>query len=91
MKLMKCEQEVHINFCADEKTATLYTSYPTWIRKMDKLVEKNPQSFQCVAENSVSKTYTMPRNFISIRSKERTITISEEQKEQAARRLQGRK
>ena len=49
MKLLKCEQEVHISFCADETTATLYTSYPAWIRKMDKLVEKNPQDFQCIA------------------------------------------
>lgn len=89
MKMMKCEQEVHISFCADEETATLYASYPAWIRKMDKLVEKNPQSFQCVAENEVSKTYTMPRNFISIRSKERTVTLTEEQKEQATRRLHG--
>lgn len=43
MKLLKCEQEVHISFCADDTAATLYTSYPAWIRKMDKLVEKNPQ------------------------------------------------
>ena len=42
MKLLKCEQEVHISFCADDTAATLYTSYPAWIRKMDKLVEKNP-------------------------------------------------
>ncbi len=89
MKLLKCEQEVHISFCADEETATLYTSYPAWIRKMDKLVEKNPQSFQCIAETEVSKTYAMPRNFISIRSKERTVTLTEEQKEQATRRLHG--
>lgn len=89
MKLMKCEQEVHISFCADEETATLYTSYPAWIRKMDKLVGKNPQDFQCIAENEVSKTYTMPRNFVSIRSKERTVTLTEEQKEQATRRLHG--
>lgn len=87
MKLMKCEQEVHICFCADEDIATIYTSYPAWIRKMDKLVEKNPQSFRCIAENSVSKTYTMPRKFISIRSKERTMTLSKEQKEQARQRL----
>ena len=56
---------------------------------MDKLVEKNPQSFQCVAENEVSKTYAMPKNFICIRSKERTVTLTEEQKEQATRRLHG--
>ena len=66
MKLLKCEQEVHISFCADETTATLYTSYPAWIRKMDKLVEKNPQDFQCIAQTAAGKTYAMPRNFVSI-------------------------
>lgn len=89
MKLMKCEQEVHISFCADDTTATLYTSYPAWIRKMDKLVENNPQSFQCIAQTAAGKTYTMPRNFVSIRTKERTMTLTEEQKEQATRRLHG--
>lgn len=89
MKLMKCEQEVHISFCADEETAILYTSYPAWIRKMDKLVAKNPQDFQCIAENEVSKTYSMPRNFISIRTKERTVTLTDKQKEQATKRLRG--
>ncbi len=89
MKLMKYEQEVHISFCADEKIAILYTSYPAWIRKMDKLVGKNPQSFQCIAQTAVGKTYSMPRNFISIRSKERTVTLTDKQKEQATKRLHG--
>lgn len=89
MKLLKCEQEVHISFCADDTTATLYTSYPAWIRKMDKLVEKNPQSFQCIAQTAAGKTYAMPRNFVSIRTKERTVTLTEEQKAQATKRLHG--
>lgn len=89
MKLLKCEQEVHISFCADDTTATLYTSYPAWIRKMDKLVENNPQSFQCIAQTAAGKTYTMPRNFVSIRTKERTMTLTEEQKKRATRRLHG--
>lgn len=91
MKLLKCEQEVHISFCADEDVAKVYTSYPAWIRKMDRLVEKNPHCYQCVAVTEVGKTYTMPRNFISLRSKERTVTLTEEQKRQATERLQGGK
>lgn len=89
MKLLKCEQEVHISFCADEDVAKVYTSYPAWIRKMDRLVEKNPHCYQCVEVTEVGKTYTMPRNFISLRSKERTVTLTEEQKRQATERLQG--
>jgi len=31
----------------------------------------------------------MPRNFVRIRTKESTVTLTEEQKEQAIRRLHG--
>ncbi len=56
---------------------------------MDKLVEKNPQDFQCIAQTAAGKTYAMPRNFVSIRTKERTVTLTEEQKAQATKRLHG--
>ncbi len=48
MKLSRYEQEVMINFNADEDTATLYTADPVWRRKMDKLAEQNPIDFQCI-------------------------------------------
>ena len=56
---------------------------------MDKLVEKNPQNFQCIAQVAAGKIYTMPKNFVSIRTKERTVTLTEEQKEQVIKRLHG--
>ncbi|MCM1221932.1 MAG: hypothetical protein NC548_46415 [Lachnospiraceae bacterium] len=87
MKIARSEQEVHICFYADEDTATIYTSYPAWMRKMDKLMEKSPQYFRCVREDCVSKTYTLPKKFISIRSKERVMTLTEAQKKEAVRRL----
>ena len=45
MSLTRYEQEVSINFNAAEDTADLYTANPVWIRRMDKLVEANPE--QC--------------------------------------------
>lgn len=87
MKLPKCEQEVHISFSATEDKAVIYTSYPLWIRKMDKLTNKNPADFQCLKADCISKTYAMPKEFISIRSKKRTISLTEEQKKQAVKRL----
>lgn len=87
MKLSKEEQEVNISFSPSEENAVMYTSYPSWIRKMDKLVACNPASFQCIKSDSVSKTYTMPKEFVSIRSKKRTVVLTEEQKAQAIKRL----
>jgi len=51
-------------------------------------VEKNPQCYQCVKADEVSKTYSMPKRFISLRSKEKTVTLTAEQKERAKQRLQ---
>jgi len=50
-------------------------------------VEKNPQCYQCVKADEVSKTYSMPKRFISLRSKEKTVTLTAEQKERAKQRL----
>lgn len=47
MSLSKCEQEVVINFNAEDNTATLYSSNPVWIRKMDKLVEQTRSNSKC--------------------------------------------
>lgn len=59
MKLLKCEQEVVINFDADNDIATLYSSYPAWIRKMDKLVEQYSDIYKMIAMTDISKTYSM--------------------------------
>lgn len=44
--LIRYEQEVTIGFNAAEDTADLYTADPVWIRKLDKLVEQNPEQFK---------------------------------------------
>lgn len=87
MKLSKYEQEIVINFNAEEDRAVLYTANPKWIRKMDGLVEKNPQVFSLVREDEVSKTYQFPKKLVCIRSKQKTMSMTDEQKEAAKNRL----
>ena len=87
MRLSRYEKETIILLNAAEDTASIYTADPVWKRKLDKLVEKNPQCYQCVRADEVSKTYSMPKRFISLRSKEKTVTLTAEQKERAKQRL----
>lgn len=88
----KYEQEVTIGFNAAEGTAEIYTADPVWIRKMDKLVQQNPEQFKPGEEETyqgaiIAKRYTFPKRFISIRSKDRTLT--DEQRAERAARLNG--
>lgn len=86
----KYEQEVTIGFNAAEDTAEIYTADPVWIRKMDKLVQQNPEQFrpgrvETYQGEIVAKRYTFPKRLISIRSKERRLT--EEQRAELAARF----
>ncbi len=97
MALTRCEQEAVINFNAGEDTATLYTADPVWIRKMDKLVVSNPEQFSVIkSENQgvqlISKTYKFPKRFVSIRSKDVKLNLSDEKRQELserAKRLKG--
>ena len=86
--LSNYERESIINFNVGDDMAELYTADPVWMRKMDKLTEANPEQFRLKDEQFyngevISKTYTLPKRFISIRSKERVSAMTEEQKEAA--------
>ena len=90
MGLTRYEQEVTIGFNAAEDTAELYTADPVWIRKMDKLTQQNPEQFKLKKAETyqgaiVAKWYTLPKRFISIRSKERRLT--DEQRAKLAARF----
>jgi len=90
--LAKVEQEVVITFNAGEDTAELYTADPVYIRKMDKLVQQNPEQFKEIRQEKlegkvVAKRYTLPKRFVSIRSKAKTMTMTDEQKAESAERL----
>lgn len=91
-KLSKYEQEIIINFNAEDDTATLYSSNPAWIRKMDKLVEQNQEEFEMYRQEKVqgkvvSKAYKFSKSFVTIRSKKTVRTMTEEQRRAQAERM----
>ena len=75
MKITRYEQETIINFNAEEKTATLYTRDPAVMRKVDALVIEYPDTFKCIGETDIDKTYSMPKQYVSYRKPRK---ISEE-------------
>ena len=66
MELTGYEQEVVINFNADEDMATLYSANPAWIRKLDALVKEFPNVFHVKRQTEVSKTYELPKKYVRI-------------------------
>ena len=66
MSLTRYEQEVVINFNADDEMATVYSANPVWIRKMDALVKEFPDIFHVKRQTEISKTYEMPKKFVRI-------------------------
>ena len=80
MKLTRYEQETIINFNAQDQMATLYTRDPAVMRKVDALVIEYPDTFKCIGETDIDKTYSMPKSRISYRKPRR---ISEAKRQQA--------
>lgn len=92
MAFLKVEQEVMISFNAAEDTAELYTADPVMIRKMDKLVEENPEQFSGKVHSTYqgkvyAKKYFFPKRFVSIRTKDIVRNVSEEQREKAREQM----
>ncbi len=88
MKLTRYEQETIINFNADEKMATLYTRDPAVMRKVDTLVIEYPDTFKCIGETDIDKTYEMPKSAITYRKPRK---LSEEQRDAARKRIKNLK
>lgn len=85
--LSRYEQEVIINFNAEEDTATLYTANPQWIRKLDRLVEQNPEQFEMYRQEKISKAYRFPKRFITVRSKDTKRELTDGQRAELAQRM----
>ena len=66
MNLTKYEQEVVINFNADEDKATVYSANPSWIKKMDALAREFPGTFRLTRQTEISKTYEVPKKYVRI-------------------------
>ena len=88
MKLTRYEQETIINFSADDQTATLYTRDPAVMRKIDALVIEYPDTYKCIGETDIDKTYEMPKSFVSYRKPRR---LTDEQRKAARERVKALK
>ena len=84
MKLTRYEQETIINFNAQDKMATLYTRDPAVMRKVDALVIEYPDTFKCIGETDIDKTYEMPKSAVTYRKPRR---LSDEQRKAARERI----
>ena len=60
--------------------AILYTRDPAVMRKVDALVIEYPDTFKCIGETDIDKTYEMPKSVVTYRKPRR---LSEEQREAA--------
>ena len=83
MKLTRYEQETIINYNAEDKTATLYTRDPAVMRKVDALVTEYPDTFKCIGETDIDKTYEMPKKYVTYSHPRRcsdTIIVERQEK-----------
>ena len=76
--LSRYEMETVINFNAEEKTATVYTRDKSILRKIDALCARFPDTFKVIAEDSISRTYEVPKRLVKVAAPR---VMSEAQKE----------
>jgi len=83
MQYSKQEQETTIVWDEQERIAHIYSSSPITIRKLDKLVQSNPEAYSCVwtEPGGTAKKYTVSYKLIKFRK-----PLSEEQLEAAKTR-----
>ena len=84
MKVTRYEQKTIINFNTSEQNATLYTRDPAVMRKVDALVIGSPDTFKCVGETDIDKTYELPKSSITYR---RPKDITEAQRKAASEQM----
>lgn len=78
------EQETSITYTRDEDTATIFTSNPKDIRKLDKFFSKRSEDMQLQAGNNLSRIYTVPKKWIKIIPNR---ILTDEQKEEIRQRF----
>nr|DAK96106.1 MAG TPA: Guanine nucleotide exchange factor synembryn [Caudoviricetes sp.] len=84
MNITRLEQETIVNFNAAEDTASVYTADPVYMRKLDKLCEREPASYKLVKQDKDGKWYEMPKRLVRFAT---SRIMTDEQKEAAAERM----
>ena len=82
------EKETIINYNEDEKTANIYTHNARLINKLLSCCRKYPDLFQLEKEDSYSKTFTIPKKYVSIKEPRALKEYSEQEKREIGERLQ---
>lgn len=90
--LCAAEREVIITFDDASDQAKLYTANPVWLRKLDKLVAQNPEQFREIDNEKlegriIAKNYEFPKRFITIRSKDIQVELTEDQRIERRQRM----
>ena len=94
--MLREEMELHISMSAVDKTASIFTSDPVWIRRLDKLCREHPGNYREVVERRgiidgqvVTKQYVCTdKGLIGLRGKRpEGRTLTEEEKQALAERL----
>lgn len=86
--LSKYEQETHICFNAEEKTAEICTADPTIQRRLNKLAAEHPNEYKLKYENEDFVAYTVSSKKLFYPHKPRIgKVLTEEQRRAAAERL----
>ena len=80
MKLSRYEQETIVSYNAGEQTATIYTRDKAVMRKLDTLVADFPTTYKLMKQDEVSRTYSLPKSYVSYR---KPRAVSMEQRERA--------
>ena len=86
MKLSRYEQETIVNYNAGEQTATLYTRDKAVMRKLDTLTADFPETYKLTGQDEISKTYSLPKFYISYR---KPRAVNTEQRERARQMMLG--
>lgn len=86
-KLTREEQEVIITMSAVDNLAEVYVADPVYMRRLDKLVEKDPNSYKVKSRNVYSATYTMPKKLLKFWVQREPRELTEEQRIAARERL----
>ena len=85
--LSRYEQEVNINFSADDTVATVYAANPVYIRKLEKLAQEFPEDYKLIKKDTVSVTYEVSRRLVSIRKPRPKKELSDEERRVIAERF----
>ena len=80
MSISRLEQETIINFNEEEQIADVYTHNKALINQLEKLRQKSTE-ISLVREDKYSKTYTIPKKWVKIRT---PLILSEEERAKRA-------